>query len=282
MPKETGEHLSGLALALPFGDPGSMTVTWITWVPTCSEVQFGLQPSGPLPLHAQGSFVPFVDGVYCFGNAQGWSCQFHFRALKNGAHWSPHLAVFGDLGADNLKTFPWLHRDTQWGMYNTVLHDHGGDSGGASASLKGQGMGLATEAVSVVNQPAHVKISTLALFWDLGPAHIISFSIKVYFFLHYGHHVVQRQFHWLESDLQKANRNRAAWPWVITMGHRPMYCSNADMDDSTRHESKGFEEQLMPFAVFPRSWNAIHVKEYGHTWLHILNGTYTGVGLPGQ
>ncbi|KAK2120938.1 hypothetical protein P7K49_002324 [Saguinus oedipus] len=33
-------------------------------------------------------------------------------------------------------------------------------------------------------------------------------------------------------------RNRAAWPWVIAMGHRPMYCSNADMDDSTQHESK--------------------------------------------
>lgn len=39
-----------------------MTVTWTTWVPTRSEVQFGLQPTGPLPLRAQGTFVPFVDG----------------------------------------------------------------------------------------------------------------------------------------------------------------------------------------------------------------------------
>uniref|UniRef100_A0A2K6BX39 Acid phosphatase 7, tartrate resistant (putative) n=1 Tax=Macaca nemestrina TaxID=9545 RepID=A0A2K6BX39_MACNE len=127
------------------GEPGSMTVTWTTWVPTRSEVQFGLQPSGPLPLRAQGTFVPFVDGgilrrklyihrvtlrkllpgvqyVYRCGSAQGWSRRFRFRALKNGAHWSPRLAVFGDLGADNPKALPRLRRDTQQGMYDAVLH----------------------------------------------------------------------------------------------------------------------------------------------------------------
>lgn len=44
------------------GEPGSMTVTWTTWVPTPSEVQFGLQLTGPLPLRAQGTFSRFVDG----------------------------------------------------------------------------------------------------------------------------------------------------------------------------------------------------------------------------
>lgn len=39
-----------------------MTVTWTTWVPTPSEVQFGLQLSGPLPFRAQGTVSPFVDG----------------------------------------------------------------------------------------------------------------------------------------------------------------------------------------------------------------------------
>lgn len=46
----------------PAGEPGSMTVTWTTWVPAPSEVQFGLQPSGPLPLRARGGARPFVDG----------------------------------------------------------------------------------------------------------------------------------------------------------------------------------------------------------------------------
>lgn len=39
-----------------------MTVTWTTWVPVPSEVQYGLQPSGPLPFQARGTFSPFVDG----------------------------------------------------------------------------------------------------------------------------------------------------------------------------------------------------------------------------
>uniref|UniRef100_A0A8C9ATI2 Acid phosphatase 7, tartrate resistant (putative) n=1 Tax=Prolemur simus TaxID=1328070 RepID=A0A8C9ATI2_PROSS len=127
------------------GEPGSMTVTWTTWVPARSEVQFGLQLSGPLPLRAQGTFSTFVDGgvlrrklymhrvtlrgllpgaeyVYRCGSAQGWSRRFRFRALKNGVHWSPRLAVFGDLGADNPKALPRLRRETQQGMYDAVLH----------------------------------------------------------------------------------------------------------------------------------------------------------------
>ena len=35
---------------------------------------------------------------------------------------------------------------------------------------------------------------------------------------------------------QEANKpeNRAERPWIIVMGHRPMYCSNNDSDDCTR------------------------------------------------
>lgn len=63
-----------------------------------------------------------LPSVYRCGSAQGWSRRFRFRALKNGAHWSPRLAVFGDLGADNPKALPRLRRDTQQGMYDAVLH----------------------------------------------------------------------------------------------------------------------------------------------------------------
>lgn len=36
---------------------------------------------------------------------------------------------------------------------------------------------------------------------------------------------------------QKANSERDKHPWIITMGHRPMYCSNFDGDDCTRYDS---------------------------------------------
>lgn len=64
---------------------------------------------------------PFPS-VYRCGSSRGWSRRFRFRALKNGPHWSPRLAVFGDLGADNPKALPRLRRDTQQGMYDAVLH----------------------------------------------------------------------------------------------------------------------------------------------------------------
>lgn len=75
--------------------------------------------------------------------------------------------------------------------------------------------------------------------WNIGPAHIISISTEVYFFLNYGLEQVVQQYDWLEKDLQEAAspQNRKLHPWIITMGHRPMYCSNSDGDDCTKHES---------------------------------------------
>lgn len=39
-----------------------MTVTWTTWAPARSEVQFGMQLSGALPFRAHGAASAFVDG----------------------------------------------------------------------------------------------------------------------------------------------------------------------------------------------------------------------------
>nr|XP_014351713.1 PREDICTED: iron/zinc purple acid phosphatase-like protein [Latimeria chalumnae] len=71
--------------------------------------------------------------------------------------------------------------------------------------------------------------------WNIGPAHIISFSTEVYFYLKFGQDLIFRQYEWLKRDLEEANKpeNRRLRPWIITMGHRPMYCSNNDHDDCT-------------------------------------------------
>lgn len=67
--------------------------------------------------------IPFLLSlVYRCGSAQGWSRRFRFRALQSGPNWSPRLAVFGDMGADNPQSLPRLRRETQQGMYDVVLH----------------------------------------------------------------------------------------------------------------------------------------------------------------
>ncbi len=63
--------------------------------------------------------------------------------------------------------------------------------------------------------------------FDLGSAHFIAFSTELYFwpeFFTQSH--IQWQYEWLENDLKIATKpeNRAKRPWIITLGHRPMYC----------------------------------------------------------
>ncbi|CAG9832257.1 unnamed protein product [Diabrotica balteata] len=74
---------------------------------------------------------------------------------------------------------------------------------------------------------------------NVGPMHIISISTEVYYFLDYGIKPLVFQYEWLEEDLATANlpENREKQPWIIVMGHRPMYCSNTDHDDCTHHET---------------------------------------------
>nr|XP_019606871.1 PREDICTED: acid phosphatase type 7 isoform X2 [Rhinolophus sinicus] len=329
VPKDPSAAPEQIHLSYP-GEPGSMTVTWTTWVPTLSEVQFGVQLTGPLPLRAKGTASLFVDGghlrrklyihrvtlrgllpgiqyVYRCGSSQGWSRRFRFRALNDGPHWSPRLAVFGDMGTDNPKALPRLRRDTQQGMYDAVLHvgDFAYDMDQDNARIGDEFMRLIEpvaaslpymtcpgnheERYNFSNYKARFSMpgnnEGLWYSWDLGPAHIISFSTEVYFFLHYGRHLVERQFHWLERDLQKANENRAARPWIITMGHRPMYCSNADLDDCTWHESKvrkglygklfGLENLFYKYGVDLEFW--AHEHSYERLWpiynYQVFNGS---------
>uniref|UniRef100_A0A915K6D4 Purple acid phosphatase n=1 Tax=Romanomermis culicivorax TaxID=13658 RepID=A0A915K6D4_ROMCU len=79
--------------------------------------------------------------------------------------------------------------------------------------------------------------SNLFYSFDLGPAHFVAFSTEFYFYVKYGWSQIVNQFQWLNEDLKKANLNRKNVPWIITMGHRPMYCSNWDSDDCTKYES---------------------------------------------
>lgn len=69
--------------------------------------------------------------------------------------------------------------------------------------------------------------------FNVGPAHIISFSTEFYYFTEYGIAQLFNQYNWIKQDLEKYNKPemRAKYPWIITLGHRPMYCNGGDNDD---------------------------------------------------
>ncbi|RXM96295.1 Iron/zinc purple acid phosphatase-like protein [Acipenser ruthenus] len=126
--------------------------------------------------------------------------------------------------------------------------------------------------------------------WNIGPAHIISFSTEVYFYLEYGLDLIFKQYSWLEKDLEEANKpeNRRVRPWIITMAHRPMYCSNDDKDDCTKFESyvrvgrndtmpvaPGLEKLFYDYGVDLELW--AHEHTYERLWpvygFQVFNGS---------
>ena len=59
--------------------------------------------------------------------------------------------------------------------------------------------------------------------FNVGNIHFVSFSTEILFdYVSTG--MVQQQYAWLEADLQRANANRTAAPWIIAYGHRPQVC----------------------------------------------------------
>lgn len=62
--------------------------------------------------------------------------------------------------------------------------------------------------------------------FDIGSAHIIGFTTEIYFSLFDKEDQLQTQYNWLVKDLKKANENRKQTPWILVIGHRPMYCTS--------------------------------------------------------
>ncbi|TYZ65189.1 hypothetical protein PybrP1_000540 [[Pythium] brassicae (nom. inval.)] len=62
--------------------------------------------------------------------------------------------------------------------------------------------------------------------YDVGLVHFVFYSTEIYFKKTKESGVVARQEQWLRDDLARANANRAQQPWIIVLGHRPMYCTS--------------------------------------------------------
>lgn len=60
--------------------------------------------------------------LYHCGSKLGWSTEFWFLVPRNDSNWSPHVAIFGDMGNENAQALPYLQRDTQNRMYDAAIH----------------------------------------------------------------------------------------------------------------------------------------------------------------
>ncbi|KAJ8927178.1 hypothetical protein NQ314_020454 [Rhamnusium bicolor] len=295
-----------------------IVVTWSTFNDTSNSiVEYGI---GGLVLQEEGVSKIFVDGgdtrhtqyihkvilrnltpdsryVYHCGSNMGWSNLFYFKTPPNTSDWQPHLAIFGDMGNENAQSLVRLQEEAQRGIYDAILHvgDFAYDMDSSiSAYLPYMTCpGNHEEKYNFSNYRERFSMpggsESYMFSINIGPMHIISISTEVYYFLNYGLKPLVFQYQWLEDDLAKANlpENREKQPWIIVMGHRPMYCSNLNNDDCTHHETLtrvglpflhffGLEDLLYNYGVDLEIW--AHEHSYERLWpiynYTVYNGSY--------
>lgn len=205
------------------------------------------------------------------GNSSGWSKIYQFKSqpitVDNVKERLPMVyAVFGDQGDYNGQTLPSLVSAASTQELDIVLHvgdfayDLHTDNGRNGDAWMRDVEPIAAVVPYMVcpgnheasqnfnhytqrfrNMPSNTGTLTFPEFatapnnwwysWDSGLLHIVSISTEVYFSQL---DLVPQQWSWLEKDLAAVNRMKT--PWLVVMGHRPLYCSgggDCDHDATT-------------------------------------------------
>ncbi|XP_014275508.1 acid phosphatase type 7 [Halyomorpha halys] len=197
---------------------------------------------------------PATKYFYICGSDSGWSDQFWFRTANDSKFWSPVIAVYGDMGNENARSLPFLQLEAQTGSIDAVIHigdlayDMDTDNGKFGDEFMRQIEPIAAHVPYMVCPGNHEQAYNFSHFrerftmpgnsenlfysFDLGPVHFVSFTTEAYYFVNYGIKILVNQYNWITKDLREANSaKREDRPWIVTYGHRPMYCSNFYTDD---------------------------------------------------
>uniref|UniRef100_A0A1A9ZD64 Purple acid phosphatase n=1 Tax=Glossina pallidipes TaxID=7398 RepID=A0A1A9ZD64_GLOPL len=234
---------------------------------------------------------------YC-GSELGWSRKYWFCVPQRNESWSPSLAIYGDMGLTYAYSLPYLSDDVQNRMYNAVIHNgnfaynlesEDGERGDLFMKQIENIAAYVPYMVSAGNHEAAYNFSHYRKRFAMpGPVHFVAFSTEVYFYLQFGYEPYCNQYNWLENELRESNKpeNRESRPWIVTYGHRPMYCSNDNINECSIKENViragdpnkdllGLEELFYNYGVDVEIWS--HEHSYERSWplynYTVLNGS---------
>ncbi|XP_072023966.1 acid phosphatase type 7-like [Amphiura filiformis] len=250
------------------------------------------------------NLIPGSLYMYRCGSSYGWSSLFYFRALpsdptpKGGIR----FAVYGDMGNENPQALGRLQVEAQNGMYDAILHvgDFAYDMEQGNGTVGDEFMRQIETAAAYVpymtcpgnhenaynfsnyknrfTMPMYEEVESLWYSWNIGTAHIISFSTEANFFS--SQVVINNQMAWLQKDLEEATKpeNRAKYPWIIAMGHKPMYCTwNTGVEDCAKIVGitrEAFEDLFYKYGV--DLYIGAHEHSYERMWPLYNNKVYNG------
>jgi predicted MPP superfamily phosphohydrolase len=116
-------------------------------------------------------------------------------------------------------------------------------------------------------QSSHLEDAVFWFSFDYGLVHFTMISTE------HDYYVGSPQYTWIQADLQKAAANRKTVPWIILVGHRPMYSSDSDEQDQhwpgAPYQST-IEPLLVKYSVDMTFSGHMHMYERVHA---VINGT---------
>ncbi|KAJ8303060.1 hypothetical protein KUTeg_019456, partial [Tegillarca granosa] len=289
---------------ISYGDDDShMTVMWSTYNNVKGYVYYGESPNS------------LTDSEYSEKSvlqSDNWNALkvIHRVKLKNRP---VKFLVYGDLGVEDGKiTFDKLQEEMSTRQYDAVLHvgDIAYDlhsEGGKVGDMFLNNVENIASRIPYMTSPGNHELqdgfhhyrtrfsmpntewpmpkNKLWYSYDIGPVHLISYSTEAFF--SDNQFYTCDQFEWLKKDLIQANKNRHKHPWIIAMGHRPMYCSNRDIDDCTGRilgywVKKGLEDLFYEYGV--DLILQAHEHSYERLWpvydFHVFSNNYINPRAP--
>ena len=142
------------------------------------------------------------------------------------------------------------------------------------------------------NAPWPMTEETLWYSMNVGRTHFISINTES---LYPQTAVGMKQLEWLRQDLSEANRHRSFQPWIIVMGHKPMYCTKSVMEQLCDKETSpirhALEDLFYEFGVdvyfsghkhcYERSWPMYQGQVFQKNYINPMAPVYVIIGSMG-